>query len=193
MKKENIREHIIAVASELFYVKGYNVTGVNEIISKATIAKATLYHHFKSKEDLCVAYLQQKHKEFTDELQLYIAEGKSPRDKLLCIFEVLRNRFRQKDFHGCWAQKILAETTSQNKKIFPLVQKQKEELLSLLDKVIQDTVAFSSKAEREKIAGGIYLLYESAITQSYLHKNDWPIHLAKQMGADLLLNVQLKK
>ncbi len=191
--KENIRQHIIAVASELFYVQGYHVTGVNEIISKANIAKATLYHHFKSKEDLCVAYLQQMHEEFIDELQSCLTQTNTPKDKLLSIFEVLRDRFRQKDFHGCWVQKILAETTPKNKKVFPLIQQQKRELLSLLNKVVQDTVAFSSKAEREKMAGGLYLLYESAITESHLHKNDWPIHLAKQMAVDLFRNVQFKK
>ena len=191
--KENIRQHIIAVASKLFYEQGYNVTGVNEIISKANIAKATLYHHFASKEDLCIAYLQQKHEQFIDELKLYITEGKSPKDKLLCIFEVLRDRYRQRGFHGCWAQKILAEITPKNKKIFPLIQQQKKELLAILDNLIQDAVAFSSKAEREKMAGGLYLLYESAITESYLHKNDWPIHLAKQMAASLFLNVHFKK
>ncbi|MEM1338874.1 MAG: TetR/AcrR family transcriptional regulator [Bacteroidota bacterium] len=193
MKKENIRQHIITVASELFYAQGYNVTGVNEIISKANIAKATLYHHFRSKEDLCIAYLQQKHEQFLDELQGYIAEGESPKHQVLGIFELLRDRYRKKDFYGCWSQKIVAEITPQNKRIFPLIQKHKKELLTTLGNVVQDSVALISKAEREKLAGGLYLLYEGAVTESYLHKNDWPIHLAKQMAADLFLTVQLKR
>lgn len=193
MKKENVRQHIVTTASELFYVQGYNVTGVNEIISKANIAKATLYHHFRSKEDLCIAYLQHKHEGFMEELQSFIGEGKSPKDRLLGIFEVLRTRYRKKDFCGCWSQKILAETTSQNKRVFPVIQQHKKELLMLLGDLVQDSIAFISKAEREKLAGGLYLLYEGAITESYLHKNDWPIHLAKQMAADLFLNVQFKK
>ena len=51
-------ERILAVASELFYRQGYRATGINEVIARSGVAKATFYNHFPSKEDLCLAYLQ---------------------------------------------------------------------------------------------------------------------------------------
>ena len=39
--KSDTRHHIIETASELFYKKGYNSTGINEIIKESGIAKAT--------------------------------------------------------------------------------------------------------------------------------------------------------
>lgn len=59
MARQDTRDHIINTASELFYNQGYNLTGINEIIEKAEIAKATLYSHFKSKEELIQAYLEK--------------------------------------------------------------------------------------------------------------------------------------
>ena len=56
VRKSDIRENIVKTASELFYRNGYNSTGINEIIRESGIAKATLYNHFKSKEDLCLSY-----------------------------------------------------------------------------------------------------------------------------------------
>jgi len=55
--KISVKERILETASHLFYEKGYNLTGINEIIEKAGVAKASLYSHFRSKEDICLAYL----------------------------------------------------------------------------------------------------------------------------------------
>lgn len=61
MKEQSVRERIIDTASRLFYFNGYNQTGVNQIIKEASVAKASLYQHFRSKEDIAVVYLQRRH------------------------------------------------------------------------------------------------------------------------------------
>jgi AcrR family transcriptional regulator len=53
------RERIMSVAADLFYKQGYRATGVNEVIEKSGVAKATFYSHFPSKDDLALAYLRQ--------------------------------------------------------------------------------------------------------------------------------------
>jgi len=47
------------VADELFYARGLHAVGIDEIIAKSGAAKATLYAHFPTKDDLIAAYLQQ--------------------------------------------------------------------------------------------------------------------------------------
>ena len=69
VKHSEVKNRIIETASLLFYKNGYNSTGINEIISEAGIAKATLYNHFKSKEELCLAYLRFKDKTFKEEIE----------------------------------------------------------------------------------------------------------------------------
>ena len=49
----------MSVAADLFYKQGYRATGVNEVIEKSGVAKATFYSHFPSKDDLALAYLRQ--------------------------------------------------------------------------------------------------------------------------------------
>ena len=48
------------VADELFYARGLHAVGIDEIIAKSGAAKATLYAHFPTKDDLIAAYLQQR-------------------------------------------------------------------------------------------------------------------------------------
>jgi AcrR family transcriptional regulator len=191
MQRPNIKQHIIETASNLFYVNGYNATGINEIIAKSEIAKATLYHHFKSKEDICIAYLEQRHQKFLDSLKDFVGGQNKGRQQLVSIFDFLRNMYREGDFHGCWGIKTLGELPPKNKKILSVIQRQKKELLLFLGETVGDNIANISIAETEKISGGIYLLYESAITESHLHKNDWPIHLAKSIAPSLFAEAKL--
>ena len=74
VKRSQTREKIIQTASDLFYRKGYNLTGINEIIAEAGIAKATLYSHFASKEEVCVAYLQARNETLMKGLKSFLAE-----------------------------------------------------------------------------------------------------------------------
>jgi AcrR family transcriptional regulator len=193
MQKSTVKEHIIETANLLFYKNGYNSTGINEIIEKAGIAKATLYHHFKSKEAICIAYLTTRHQDFMNGLTDYIKSKPLGKPQLLAIFDFLRDLYRKGDFYGCWAQKTLGELNPKDENIHRVIQKQKKELLLYLGEVVGDNIAHVSKAETEKISGGLYLLYESAITESHLHQNDWPIHLAKSIAPSLFSESQLKQ
>lgn len=191
MVKSAIHNNIITSASNLFYTNGYNSTGINEIISKSGIAKATLYSHFKSKEDICIAYLKQRHDSFLETLKSYVSKRKKGKNQLLAIFDLLRDMYREEDFHGCWGLKILGELSPKQKKILGIVQKQKKELLLYLGEVVGDNINNISKAETEKISGGIYLLYDSAITESHLFKNDWPIYTARSIAPLLFANSEV--
>lgn len=191
MGEITIHNKIITSASNLFYTNGYNSTGINEIISKSGIAKATLYSHFKSKEDICMAYLKQRHDSFLESLKSYVSKRKKGRNQLLAIFDLLRDMYREEDFHGCWGLKTLGELSPKQKKILGAIQKQKKELLLYLGEVVSDNITNISKAETEKISGGIYLLYDSAITESHLFKNDWPIYTARSIAPLLFANSEV--
>jgi len=62
----SIRDEILNVAGALFYREGIRAVGVERIIEKAGVAKATLYRHFPSKEHLVAAYLSERHERVTE-------------------------------------------------------------------------------------------------------------------------------
>ncbi|WP_420603689.1 TetR/AcrR family transcriptional regulator [Flagellimonas sp.] len=191
MEKATLREKIITTAGKLFYSNGYNSTGINEIIAKADIAKATLYSHFKSKEDICIAYLKQRNDDFLESLKSYVSRRKKGKNQLLAIFDLLQDMYREEDFHGCWGLKTLGELSPKQKKLLTEIQRQKKELLLYLGEVVNDNILNISKAETEKISGGLYLLYDSAITESHLFKNDWPIYMSRGIAPSLFANSEL--
>lgn len=58
------REKIVECAIDLFFRKGYESVGVQEICNVAGVTKPTLYHYFKSKYGLLKAILEEKYAEF---------------------------------------------------------------------------------------------------------------------------------
>ena len=63
------KDRILEAATELFYRRGVNATGIDLIISEAGIAKATLYNNFESKEVLVAKYLERLRLKFEENLQ----------------------------------------------------------------------------------------------------------------------------
>lgn len=173
-----IREHIIETASTLFYEQGYNSTGINEIIAKSEIAKATLYNHFRSKEDLCLEYLRYKNKAFTVNLEKHCNSQKKGSGRILALFSFLQKFFKTSEFNGCWCIKTIAELPKDNKRVKAEIQSQKQGLIDFIEQLIKENLRTTKS---KSMARKIYLLYESAVSESHLHQKDWPIKEAKNI------------
>jgi len=53
------RNEILDAADELFSLKGFEGTSTNDILDRVGIARGTLYHHFKSKEEIMDALIER--------------------------------------------------------------------------------------------------------------------------------------
>lgn len=184
--RQDTRQHIIETASKLFYSKGYNLTGINEIIEEAEIAKATLYNHFKSKEDLCLAYLDYKNEGLLQKLDAFCSKRKEGKSRLMGVLEFLVPFFESKDFNGCWCIRTIAELPKENRKIKNKIRSQKEELLEFILELVKSNTKIRKEEGQRKLAKRIYLLYESAVSESHLQGELWPIIDCIEMLRDLL-------
>jgi AcrR family transcriptional regulator len=95
------RQRLLDAANELFYAEGVQTVGIDRIIAKAGVAKASLYNTFGSKDELIRAYLAARHDGTTRRLVEVLAMIEDPRDKLLAVYDVQGELFRQVDFRGC--------------------------------------------------------------------------------------------
>ncbi len=186
MKHSEVKNRIIKTASSLFYKNGYNATGINEIISVAGIAKATLYNHFKSKEDICLAYLHFKNTTFIEDIKAFTTSKPKGKTQILAIFDFLELFFQDKDFNGCWCIKTVSEIPIDNERIRNEIQTQKNGFIQLISKLVTDNLENSSAEEIKSISRQIYLLYESAVGESHLHQADWPIKETKKLCSHII-------
>lgn len=97
------RERILDAAYELFCANGINQVGIDTILAKSGCAKASLYGNFDSKADLAIAFLDRREVMWTRgwlkaEITL---RAKSPKARLLAIFDVFDGWFHKRSFEGC--------------------------------------------------------------------------------------------
>jgi AcrR family transcriptional regulator len=80
------RDRILHTASTLFYQQGIRAVGVDTIIAKSEVAKTTFYRYFPAKDDLVVAYLEERDRLFWELLEAVVSESQDePRQQLLAI------------------------------------------------------------------------------------------------------------
>ena len=88
-------------AGELFNERTYDAIGVQEIIERAEVARATFYQHFDSKEALCAAWLAAEAFMFELSQRALLDADRPVRDKLVQKFDELRNYAEKRNFRGC--------------------------------------------------------------------------------------------
>lgn len=170
------KERILDKALDLFANQGYNSTGINQIISEANVAKASFYQHFKSKEDLCVAFLEARHKYWFDQLYNFTNEKTDLKSKIISSFDFLIHMNSKENFRGCSFLNILAEIPSNNTKILKVIQEHKKDLMDYFSSLVRD----------ENISQHIYLLFESSIMESKMFKSNELIERSKMIVGHLV-------
>lgn len=106
------RDRILNTAYDLFSRRGVRDVGIDEVISRSGVAKATLYRHFPSKNDLVLAFLHDREQRWTIQFvkNQAFSRGTTPEERLLAIFDVFDEWFRRpSDFDACAFINVLLE------------------------------------------------------------------------------------
>jgi AcrR family transcriptional regulator len=107
--KSSARERLLAAADELFYREGVQTVGIDRIISRAGVAKASLYNTFGSKEELVRAYLEGRHANVSERINRALKRFRTPRERLLGVFDAQGEQFTDPEFNGCAFEMASAE------------------------------------------------------------------------------------
>ena len=96
------REQLIQAALPLFAKNGIHATGIDTIVEHSGVTKKTLYAHFRSKEELVLATLRHYDGQFRNSFMRQVErKARTPKTRLLAIFDVAETWFSQQSFYGC--------------------------------------------------------------------------------------------
>jgi AcrR family transcriptional regulator len=110
-RKLTARERLLAAADELFYAEGVHTVGIDRVIERAGVAKASLYSTFGSKDELVRAYLESREERRRARVLARLEGQSTARDKLLAIFEGLAQTVAQPGYRGCAFYNASAEAS----------------------------------------------------------------------------------
>ncbi|MBB5787826.1 TetR/AcrR family transcriptional regulator [Jiangella mangrovi] len=178
----NARERILAASYRLFARRGIIGVGVDEVIERSHVAKATFYKHFPSKNDLVLAYLDRRESEWTIGLVEAGSEkrGDTPEERLLAIFDVFDEWFASDDFDGIAFITVLLEMG----KSHPLGQASIQHLANLRA-IVSARAADAGLREPEEFARSWQILMKGSIIAA-LEGDPGAAQRAKAMAASLI-------
>jgi AcrR family transcriptional regulator len=81
-KQKAVRDRILRTAADLFRERGYRASTLDHIAARLGMSKASLYTHFRAKEEMLAAISRETIEGFSRELGLVLRSGLSPEDKL---------------------------------------------------------------------------------------------------------------
>jgi AcrR family transcriptional regulator len=185
MKESAVKERILGTASRLFYDQGYHVTGINQIIEEADIARASLYNHYPSKTDLLLAYLDSTHASWFADLDAFLKPMEGAREKLLAIFDFRIQRQVKLKYKGCHFNKIAAEA-SDDQEVLSRVKAHKQRLRNVIYDLVSQTTQRRSILDNEKLADTLFLLLEGGVAIGAMYRSSEAGEKAKQIAETIL-------
>jgi AcrR family transcriptional regulator len=154
--RPSARDRLLASADELFYREGVHTVGIDRIIEHAGVAKATLYNTFGSKDELVRAYLRSRHASTADRITSALNQYRTPRTRLLGVFDALGEIFADPDFHGCAF--VSATSEAHGASVEQAAAEYRLWVRALLTELVEQAGARSPKT----LAHQLHLVYDGA-------------------------------
>jgi AcrR family transcriptional regulator len=156
--RQSARARLLAAANELFYAEGVHTVGIDRVIERAGVAKASLYNAFGSKDELIRAYLQARHAFIRDRmLRALESRYETPRERLLGIFEIRGEAFAEPGFRGCAFINARAEAAPGSP-----IGAAADDFRAWLRSLVLDLAWDAGARDPETLAKQLLLLYDGA-------------------------------
>jgi AcrR family transcriptional regulator len=184
--RASARERLLAAANELFYAEGVQTVGIDRIIERAGVAKASLYNLFGSKEELVAAYLASRHDRTTSRLTEAIDKVDDPRQKIMAVFDAQARQYQQPDFNGCAFIAASTEAPPGG-----LVEQAADQFRAWIRAMFTDLAEQAGAGDPVGLARQLHLIYDGAGLASRMDHHDPGIARSAREAVRALLDAAL--
>jgi TetR/AcrR family transcriptional repressor of lmrAB and yxaGH operons len=165
-KRVSTKERILAVSKILFLKQGYSETGLNQIVAEANTVKASLYQHFKSKEELGKTVLLMYSDENLILLKELMRKYPQPMEFVLAWLRILKREARKVNLFGCPMANFRSQIANGSPEILSSIHNVTKETISTLTIYLQDAQEagyIPAHANPTKDARFLFLAYEGVL------------------------------
>ena len=154
-----VKDRLLATASELFYREGVRAVGIQRVIEEADVAKASLYAHFESKDELVAACIDQRTSAWQAHVETHVLGSTlDARGKLLALFDLQVELIRSPEFRGCPLQSVSAEIAAPDHPAKRVLAAHRQWLRDLFTAL----VAEAGLQPAAEVVGALVVLYDGA-------------------------------
>jgi len=181
-ERVSARERLLAAADELFYEGGIHTVGIDRVIERAGVAKASLYDTFCSKDALIRAYLEARHDARKARLTAWLERYETPRERLLGVFDAMADLMKGKNFRGCAFTRAGSEAPPTSG-VRGACEQARHWMRELFAGIGRDAGLDGARADA--LAVQLCMLYDGASVMGQIEGNAKPASAAKEAAAVL--------
>lgn len=172
-------ERLLNAASVLFAREGIRAVGIDRILQRAGVARASLYQSYGSKDGLIVAYLRHQEQRDRAAYNQACIGIEDPAERILLSFELAARSARRRGFRGCLYLNAATEFPDLKHPCSQVIREHRNWLASLWRKSVLDL----GLANPDGIVAELTVLYDGGLSGSKITKTTEPIKLARRMAA----------
>lgn len=180
-REGSARDRLLAAATELFYEEGVHTVGIDRVIERAGVAKASLYSTFGSKDELVRAYLagqaEARQRRVTERIARHDGD---PRAQVLAIYELLGERIAGPSYRGCAFINARAEGPRGETKVTQVCSDSRGWLRALFRQLAGEVGGDDELGDR------LMMLYDGATVSASMDGNLGAADEARALAVELL-------
>lgn len=179
-KDKNIapRERILETAADLFFHQGFRATGINEVIATSGVAKATFYNHFRTKDDLCLAYLRDRNTSEYEAINAFVHDHDTPVERFMAVMKSVQPWLEANNLRGCAFLNMVAEVPDPKNTLRREGLHHYESLRKLIRTLTEDLINSDTQSyegfEVQVLADDYMLILGGAIAMTEIYHDIWP-------------------
>ena len=166
---EALRQRLLDAAEDLFYARGIQAVGMDEIRGASGLPLRRIYQLYPTKEDLVVGFLERRDVGWRGRLAAYADSFDDPRQRVLAVFDWLHEWFNEPGFRGCAWINAYGELGSTSSAVSVAVREHKHAFHAYVTRLVR---AFSTDHPASRtLADAVCLLAEGAIVTAAIDQD----------------------
>jgi AcrR family transcriptional regulator len=180
MDLDEAEARVLDAAESLFYDRGVQAVGMDDIRASAGVSLKRLYQCFPSKDRLVAAYLERCDRNQRERLTEFADAHETPADRILAVFDCLSRWFAEPSFRGCAFVNCYGELGATSPAVAEAARAHKRALRGYLAGLVAAADADDGLTDQ------LALLVEGALATAALFRSEQPALQAKAAARVLL-------
>jgi AcrR family transcriptional regulator len=175
------RQRLLDAADELFYSQGMHRVSIDRVIEKAGVPAETLREAFGGTDELVRAYLRARHTRLQDALARDLPGYRTPRERLVGVFEIQGRSFVEPGFRGCALVTASAEALPGE-----VVEEVVTEYRDWIHNLFFDLAFAAEVAHPEELAEQLVVLFDGAGISAWLDAKPSTVNTTRAVAEALV-------
>lgn len=192
--KQNTKCLLIETGIDVMLEKGYNATGINEVLTACNVPKGSFYHYFSSKEDFGLSVINTFDEHYVQELDKALTDPKiAPLKRIKNYIDAAIDKAEKRQCsRGCLIANLSQEMADQNEvfriRLKEILQRRQATFTAVLNEA--KAAGEIPKSVKTADAAEFFLCsFEGSLMRSKVMRDTKPMKIFRQIFFSQVLQI----